>query len=177
MWGNGSAQARGVWARVQRKWPPFLPDPPCPQLIQALGAMVLFLFSLEKAYFFSTSMLYSIPLRRARTGSHSIRRLPIASWPKIAWIRMARFLFSPSALRQCTKQQKMNTVGQCLCLGWVLYYFFFLILFYLLWLVTESLVSTHNMFCQQEITEEKSMRGNWVCPRRFYLQAFCNPYL
>lgn len=44
--------------------------------------------------------------------------------------------------------------------------FFFLIiiiLFYLLWLVTESLVSKHQMFCQKEIMEEKSMLGNWVC--------------
>lgn len=48
----------------------------------------------------------------------------------------------------------------------ILELFFFLIiiiLFYLLWLVTESLVSKHQMFCQKEIMEEKSMLGNWVC--------------
>lgn len=41
-------------------------------------------------------------------------------------------------------------------LGRVLYYFFlnFIILFYLLWLVTGSLVSEHVMFCQKEITED-----------------------
>lgn len=41
--------------------------------------------------------------------------------------------------------------------------FFLIILFYLLWLVTESLVSKHEMFCQKEIMEEKSVERNWVC--------------
>lgn len=41
--------------------------------------------------------------------------------------------------------------------------FFEIILFYLLWLVTESLVSKHKMFCQKEIMEERSTERNWVC--------------
>lgn len=40
---------------------------------------------------------------------------------------------------------------------------FYYYLLYLLWLVTESLTSKHEMFCQKEITEEKSMKRNWVC--------------
>lgn len=38
-----------------------------------------------------------------------------------------------------------------------------IVLFYLLWLVTESLTSKHKMFCQKEIIEAKSMKRNWVC--------------
>lgn len=46
--------------------------------------------------------------------------------------------------------------GQCLFLGWVPDYFFLIIiLFYLLWPVTESPVSKQQMFCQKEITGRK----------------------
>lgn len=51
-------------------------------------------------------------------------------------------------------------------------FFKIIILFYLPWLVTESLVSKHTMFCQEEIMEERSMERNWVCQWRFYLQRF-----
>ena len=46
-------------------------------------------------------------------------------------------------------------IGQYLSWG-EFYTIIIIILFYLLWLVTESLVAKHHMFCQKEITEEKS---------------------
>lgn len=46
-------------------------------------------------------------------------------------------------------------LGQYLSWG-EFYTIIIIILFYLLWLVTESLVAKHHMFCQKEITEEKS---------------------
>jgi hypothetical protein len=56
-------------------------------------------------------------------------------------------------------------------------FFKIIILFYLLWLVTESLASKCKMSCQKEIVEERSMERNWVCQGRVCLQAFCNQCL
>lgn len=42
------------------------------------------------------------------------------------------------------------------CFQGEFYTIIIIILFYLLWLVTESLVAKHHMFCQKEITEKKS---------------------
>lgn len=49
---------------------------------------------------------------------------------------------------------------------------FFFILFYLLWLVTESLVSKQKMFCQKEIMGEKSMARNWFVSEDFIYPHF-----